>query len=203
LRVIRTTRKVLAVLNNEIKQRGFYYFLIMYSSNLFAVLRAIIYKGLYVKNIKSSVFFLGARSRFDIFNKASQIFLGDFVFIRKNATIRVDFKSRLYIGDKVAINDNCNINCINMISIGSYTKIGQNVCIYDHDHNYKGIGESRLIIGEVVIGQNVWIGSNVVILRDTIIGDNAVIAAGSIVKGNIPGNSIYLNKRTTEIKRYG
>ena len=49
--------------------------------------------------------------------------------------------------------------------------------------------------GEVIIGENVWIGSNVVILRDTVIGDNSVIAAGSVVKGNVPSNTLFVNKR--------
>ncbi|UHA57884.1 hypothetical protein KDJ21_013390 [Metabacillus litoralis] len=52
----------------------------------------------------------------------------------------------------------------------------------------------------MTIGENVWIGSNVVILRDTHIGDNVVIAAGSVVKGNVPSNTIYLNKREIDTR---
>ncbi|WP_243154677.1 acyltransferase [Clostridium thermarum] len=202
MRLLRTTKKVLSILKKEIKQRGFYHFLIMYKSNLSAVLRGLLYQLLYMKNIKSRIFFIGSRSRFDIYNSKSKITIGDFVYIRKNSTLRVDFYGQLNIGDKVAINDNCNISCIHKISIGSYTKIGQNVCIYDHDHNYRKRGDDRLLTGEVVIGKNVWIGSNVVILRGSIIGDNAVIAAGSVVKGKVPGNSLYLNKRHSEIIQY-
>ncbi|GIM28748.1 hypothetical protein CPJCM30710_14140 [Clostridium polyendosporum] len=199
---IKKISKFIKSLYNECKQRGFYYFFMIYFSNFFAILRGMFYRLLYLKNIKASVFFLGQRSRFDVFNKKSKIIINKFAFIRKNATIRLDFDCELIIGEKVFINDNCNINCVKKISIGNYTKIGQNVCIYDHDHNYKAIGTDRLIKGEVVIGENVWIGSNVVILRNTKIGDNAVIAAGSIVKGDVPENSVFFNKRNNEILQF-
>ncbi|WP_312886635.1 acyltransferase [Paenibacillus foliorum] len=91
---------------------------------------------------------------------------------------------------------------MNKISIGRNTKIAPNVCINDHDHNYKNTTDGHLIMGEVIIGENVWIGSNVVVLRDTVIGDNAVIAAGSVVKGNVPANTLFLNKRENKIIHY-
>ena len=100
------------------------------------------------------------------------------------------------------MNDNCNINCANKISIGSYTKIAPNVSINDHDHNYKGVEGGNLIKGEVIIGKNVWIGSNSVILRGTVIEDNAVVAAGSVVKGHVPKDSLFLNKRENITKLY-
>lgn len=93
------------------------------------------------------------------------------------------------------INDSCHINCVHRISIGKLTKIAPYVSINDHDHNFKHLAGDHLLKGEVIIGENVWIGSNVVILRDTFIGDNAVIAAGSIVKGHVPANTVFLNPR--------
>ena len=96
----------------------------------------------------------------------------------------------------VFINDNCNINCVEEVYIGEYTKIAPNVCINDHDHNYKHEGDQHLIKTPVRIGKNVWIGANTVILRGTTIGDNAVIAAGSVVKGHVEANTVYYNKRT-------
>ena len=42
--------------------------------------------------------------------------------------------------------------------------------------------------------------NQITILKDTIIGDNCVIGAGTIVKGNIPNNSIVTSDRKTVIK---
>lgn len=195
-------RKISLLVQQEIKQRGLYHFLLMYLHNGAAYLRAMFFKLLFINNISGNIFFLGTHSRFDIFNKHSKISVGKYVFIRKNATIRVDYNSTLKIGDKVFINDNCNINCVDYIEIGEYTKIGQNVAIYDHDHNFKKEEKNHLIKGEVIIGKNVWIGSNVIILRNTHIGDNAVIGAGCVVKGEVPCNSVLINKQNKEVYSY-
>ena len=50
-----------------------------------------------------------------------------------------------------------------------------------------------------MIGNRVWIGANTVILRGTVIGDDCVIGAGSVVKGNVPANSVLVQKRDDEI----
>ncbi|MGE7120739.1 acyltransferase [Peribacillus sp. NPDC046944] len=196
--MIQTLKKVIKVLSAERRERGLYYTIIMYITYMIGYSRGFFYKILFFRNIKSTIFTLQANSKIEIFNKGAKVIIGKFVFIRKNASLRLDFDGRLVIEDKVFINDNCNINCVNSILIGTKTKIGPNVSINDHDHNYKYIDDSHLITGEVIIGKNVWIGSNVVILRNTFIGDNAVIAAGSVVKGNIPENTLFLNKRENE-----
>ena len=196
-------RKIMKTVQSQCKDRGIFITFLMNFSHLIGFIRGFFYKLLYSKNIQSSIFSLQANSRIEVFNKKSKVNIGKFVFIRKNASIRIDFNGELDIKDYVFINDNCNINCVNKISIGKNTKIAPNVCINDHDHNYKGISDEHLLKGEVLIGENVWIGSNVVILRDTVIGDNSVIAAGSVVKGNIPSNTLFVNKReNTFISQY-
>jgi acetyltransferase-like isoleucine patch superfamily enzyme len=195
-------RKIFRTISLQCQERGVMITLIMNLSHLVGYIRGIFYKIFYYRNITSSIFSLQANSKIEIFNKKSKIIIGKFVFIRKNASIRIDYSGELILGENVFINDNCNINCINKITIGRNTKIAPNVCINDHDHNYKVSSNDHLLIGKVTIGENVWIGSNVVILRDTIIGDNSVIAAGSVVKGNIPADTLFLNKRENIYKNF-
>lgn len=186
-------------IHSQCKDRGIFIAFLMNLSHLVGIMRGFFYKLLYLKNIRSSIFSLQANSRIEVFNKKSKVGIGKFVFIRKNASIRIDFNGELEIQEYVFINDNCNINCVNKISIGKNTKIAPNVCINDHDHNYKGTTDDHLLKGEVIIGKNVWIGSNVVILRDTVIGDNSVIAAGSVVKGIVPSDTLFVNKRENKL----
>ncbi|HDR4563347.1 galacturonic acid acetylase [Bacillus cereus] len=193
--MISISKKIFQMLVTEGRNRGLYLTILMNISHLIGILRGFFYKIIYFRNINSSIFSLQANSRIEIFNKKAKINIGKFVFIRKNASFRIDFNGVLSIEEKVFINDNCNINCVNKVSIGKNTKIAPNVCINDHDHNYKNPAEYHLVVGEVIIGKNVWIGSNVVILRDTVIGDNVVVAAGSVVKGNVPSNTLFVNKR--------
>jgi acetyltransferase-like isoleucine patch superfamily enzyme len=199
----RILSKIVRSLYEQVRERGIFIAFLMNMSHLAGIMRGVFYKLLYFKNIKASIFSLQSNSKIDVFNKRSRINIGKFVFIRKNASIRIDFNGKLDIHDYVFINDNCNINCVNKITIGKNTKIAPNVCINDHDHNYKGTTGEHLLKGEVIIGENVWIGSNVVILRDTVIGDNAVIAAGSVVKGKIPSNALFVHKRENKVIEYG
>ena len=111
---------------------------------------------------------------------------------------------RLRIGAHVFFNTNCSVSCMGEIRIGEYCKIGNNVVIVDHDHNYKD-QSSEFLTGSIVIGNRVWIGANCTILQGAQIGDDCVIAAGSIVKGVVPAGSVYVQKRQTTVtdKRAG
>ncbi|WLR42788.1 acyltransferase [Bacillus carboniphilus] len=195
-------KKIYSYIVKEIKVRGFYITVLMLFEQFRAYIRGYKYKIFYRNNIQSTFFFLQSNTTIDIFNKAARIKIGKFVFIRKNTSIRMDYDGELILGENVFINDNCTINCVSKISIGKQTKIASNVCINDHDHNYKSPNNQHLLKGEVFIGENVWIGSNVVILRDTIIENNCVIAAGSVVKGLVPEGSLFFNKRESETKPY-
>lgn len=195
-------RKIINILKEECKKRGVYHTFIMYFSNLISVLRGLRYRVFYFRNVKSSLFFLQSRSKIDIFSNKCRVIIKPFVFIRRNTIIRIDHSGELIIGDKVFINDNCSINCIDRIEIGEYTKIGPGVSINDNDHNFRKIGAVGMLTGQVIIGKNVWIGANSVILRNTVIGDNAVIAAGSIVKGEVPANIVFVDKREKNLIKY-
>jgi acetyltransferase-like isoleucine patch superfamily enzyme len=188
-------KKTFGTLVTQCLSRGLYFTLVMQLSHITGVLRALLYKMLYWRHIQSSLFSMQANSRIEIFHRNARVQIGSFVFIRKNASLRVDHDGFLNIGDKVFINDNCNINCVHKITIGPYTKIAPNVCMNDHDHNYKHDGRGHLLSDEIAIGEHVWIGAGAIILRGTTIGDYAVIAAGSIVKGSVPAHTLYLNKR--------
>lgn len=188
-------RKVVRAIAAQYRERGMISTLIMNASQLIALLRGLFYKLINSNRIKGYPFSMQGNSSIEIFNRTARVHMGKFVFMRKNVSIRVDGNGQLIVGDKVFINDNCTINCAMKISIGKNTKIAPSVCINDHDHNYRKTDDGHLILEEVAIGDNVWIGSNAVILRGTTIGDNAVIAAGSIVKGNVAANTLFLNRR--------
>ena len=55
---------------------------------------------------------------------------------------------------------------------------------------------------DIVIGNNVWIGSGVIITKGVTIGDNAVVAAGSVVTKDVPAQTILIQKRESTYKRY-
>lgn len=129
---------------------------------------------------------------------------------------------RITIAEKCGI-DNCEIVALNggevvidekttlgsgflavshkRIQIGKHCSIAPNVTIYDHDHNFNKNGiQPGYKTSEVVIGDNVWIGTGVIILKGTEIGDNCVIGAGTVLQGKIPNNSLVKYGRDITIK---
>ena len=44
--------------------------------------------------------------------------------------------------------------------------------------------------GEVVIGNNVWIGDKATILAGVTVGDNVIVGANSVVTKDIPSNTM-------------
>lgn len=103
--------------------------------------------------------------------------------------------SLLRIGDGTWINNNCVLICEHTsISIGRNVLIGTNVEIYDSD--FHGLDPTLRKVSdptqakEVVIGDNVFIGSNCKILKGVRIGNNSVLANASVVVRSIPANVI-------------
>ncbi|HLP80775.1 MAG TPA: acyltransferase [Nitrosomonas sp.] len=102
---------------------------------------------------------------------------------------------------RITINDGTWINN-NFVAISEYMSItiGKNVligtCVEIYDSNFHGLEpdkrkiSSSINCAEVIIEDNVFIGSNVKILKGVTIGKNSVVANGSIVTKDIPANVI-------------
>ena len=90
------------------------------------------------------------------------------------------------------------------IKIGSFTSIAENVSIqeFNHDMSKPTTAAVQLYFfthrfeddvvskGDVIIDEDVWVGSNAVILSGVHIGRGAVVAAGSVVTKDVPAYSI-------------
>ena len=68
--------------------------------------------------------------------------------------------------------------------------MGPGVKMYSSNHNTKDLSMPMniqpLVEKDIVIGNDVWIGSNSVILAGAKIGNGSVVAAGSVVNKEIP-----------------
>ena len=106
--------------------------------------------------------------------------------------------------------------------MGRYTSLGHDVrLIIDMNHDYKsvyqglipefasdaggkeGLGQNEKNLphkGQILIGNDVWIGDNVTILGGNIIGDGAVVATGSIVTKDVPPYAIVAGNPARIIK---
>lgn len=98
------------------------------------------------------------------------------------------------IGDRTFIGRNCEFNCNSKIIIGKDVLIASNTILVDNNHQIKkgiNISSQPISISDIVIEDDVWIGSGSIILMGVTIGKGAVIAAGGVVVKSIPANEIW------------
>jgi acetyltransferase-like isoleucine patch superfamily enzyme len=115
-----------------------------------------------------------------------------------------DCTFKLELGDNVSLGNNVHIGAANHIRIGDGVLLGSNILIIDHNHGKPSLDIHNKVSrppktrplyskGTVIIERNVWICDSAIILGGSHIGENSIISAGSIVRSNIPPNTIYKN----------
>ena len=99
------------------------------------------------------------------------------------------FNPSITIGDFCSIGEYCHITAINKVAIGNGLLTGRFIFIGDNSHGGLSLDEARIppvqrllkTKGEIVIGNNVWIGDKASILSGVHIGNNVIIAANSVI----------------------
>lgn len=125
-------------------------------------------------------------------------------------------KSKIEIGRYTTINgpNTDAIAGINTIKIGSFCSIARNVSIQEFNHDFNNFTTSfikqnltgkialdtKTSKGDIIIENDVWIGTHCVILSGAHIGTGAVVAANSVVSGVIPPYAIVAGSPAKVIK---
>ena len=133
----------------------------------------------------------------------SKIQFGNRVSIHSGSRLTSNSGGELTVGARVSFNVGCVVTCKNKITIGNNVAFGPYVLVFDHDHlmnREHGAQSDDFSFGEIVIGDNCWIGAGSIILKGTRIGNGCVIAAGSVVKGVIPDGTTLIQKRENTLK---
>ena len=80
------------------------------------------------------------------------------------------------------------------VSIGDNFHSGIQCTFITENHNYNhGVAipyDTTCLLKDIIIGDNVWIGSKVIILGGITIGEGAIIQAGSVVSQSIPVGAV-------------
>lgn len=80
-----------------------------------------------------------------------------------------------------------------VITIGENCNITDEVLFMTHDAGTLSVKEECgpwVIVGDIVLGNNVYVGTRTTILPGVHIGDNTIIGAGSVVTKDIPANVV-------------
>ena len=112
------------------------------------------------------------------------------------------------VGD-VIIGDYTRIGLHNTIigpvTIGNHVNLAQGITVTALNHNFSEPGtridEQGVSTGQVVIGDDVWIGANAVVLPNVSIGCHSVVAAGAVVTKDVPDGCVVAGVPAKIIKR--
>lgn len=126
------------------------------------------------------------------------------------SSLRVDEGAELIIGN------NTGLSCVTIwskrkIQIGNNVKVGADVVIMDSDmHSLDFFSRrdpsldafnSKAI--EILIGDDVFVGTRSIISKGVVIGDRSIVAAGSVVTKSIPCDEIWGGNPARFIKKNG
>ena len=111
--------------------------------------------------------------------------------LKVNAYSRVT--KTTYLGENVSFNG-MKIQGGGKVLIGNNFHSGKECLMISQNHNYntgtKIPYDDTYILKDIVIEDNVWIGTRVIILGGVTIGEGAIIQAGSVVVCDIPACAI-------------
>lgn len=86
-----------------------------------------------------------------------------------------------------------------LISFGDNVVLGTGVRFINHDMSAEMISvkvsskfDGLSLFGEIIVGNNVFIGADSIILPGVTIGNNVVIGAGAIISNDIPSDGVYV-----------
>lgn len=100
------------------------------------------------------------------------------------------------IGDHCVIRKDAQISAVRRVVIGNHLLTGTHVLISDNAHGESKTSQTVLppterplfSKGEIVIGDNVWMGNGACVLGNVHIGDGAVIGANAVVTHDVPAH---------------
>ena len=133
--------------------------------------------------------------------------IDDKVTIHSRCLIERRENSYLEIGEGTEMNVNSQISSSGKVIIGKNVLFGPNVYVTDSTHHYGDISipiSSQGIVskGEVVIGDESWLGRNVVVVGNVKVGRHCVIGASTVITKDIPDYCVVVGNPGRIIKKY-
>lgn len=140
-------------------------------------------------------------------NDPKNISIGNKVYIGRMSRISSFCGGKVIIGDRCNIGQNFTLLAGGNIIIKKDSLIAGNVAIISENHGMnpeQGIryGIQPLLLKDVTIGSNCWIGEKAIVLPGVEVGDWCIIGAGSVVNKSIPPYSIAVGNPAKVIKKY-
>jgi putative colanic acid biosynthesis acetyltransferase WcaF len=114
--------------------------------------------------------------------------VGEKVVIKPGVNIKYPWF--LTIGNHCWIGENVWIDNLAAVKIGNHVCISQGALLLTGNHDYKKT-DFKLITGEIILEDGVWIGANAMVCPAVTLASHAVLAAGSVATSNLAAYGIY------------
>lgn len=121
--------------------------------------------------------------------------IGDRVALYSDIHIETAYGGRVVLGESTHVQPRCSFaGVIGSVIIGAKVEIASGCAFYPYNH---GVALGRAIMdqpcfskGDIIIGDEAWLGFGVVVLDGVKIGAGAVVGAGSVVTRDVPAFAI-------------
>lgn len=110
----------------------------------------------------------------------------------------MNFAENLHIGNNVVIMPYFKCMSAGQIYIDDDVRIAMNVSLITNNHDM--YEREILLVKDIHICKNAWIGANATIMPGVTIGENAVVGAGSIVTKDVAPNTVVVGAPAKEIR---
>ncbi|MEB7722865.1 acyltransferase [Staphylococcus equorum] len=128
---------------------------------------------------------------------------GENVFIGSRVVLKNI--NELSLGNNISIHSGSYIDASGHITIEDDVSIAAHVCLYSFNHTWANtqlpIKYNPVEYGEIVIKNDVWIGTKSVVLAGVHVNRRSVIAAGSVVNKNVQENTLVAGTPAKIIKK--
>lgn len=121
--------------------------------------------------------------------------LGDGVHLYRSTIIELGQGGSVEIGADSHIQPNCQFTAfLAAVKIGARVQVAPACAFYPYQHSFMAgqpIAEQPLCsAGDIVIGDDAWLGYGVIVLDGVTIGTGAVVGAGAVVVHDVPAGAI-------------
>ena len=123
------------------------------------------------------------------------------VSVSYGADILVFDGAYLTLKDRVSLNQNVQIICMDNITVGNDVMIARDVVIRDNDGGHDILTEGYIKTAPITIGNHVWIGQGAMIMKGVTIGDGAIISAGAWVVKDVKPNTLVMSDPARAVRK--
>lgn len=114
--------------------------------------------------------------------------IGKRTVIKNNVTVKFPWK--LTVGDDVWLGEQCWIDNLDKVTIGSNVCISQGALLLTGNHDYT-IPSMPYRNAPIVIEDGAWIGARAVVCAGITVHENAILTVGSVASRDLQPNGIY------------